>query len=191
MHECVRHTCISHSPRQVRLNGADTYDAAVFTAAGIQHFHLEFPDCTVAPTSSETARIPPTPKGESKDECSSEIGWMRNRGSHCSAAECDRSSSISVDCSSGSLSLRTAGLCAAAQDCCKYMSLYSAAEGRRKITQWKLYRPARAASKSTKAVIALSLQLGRTCKRVISVFLTDQGPIGRRECCHLTAMARG
>ena len=33
----------------MRLNGADTYDAAVFTAAGIQHFHLEFPDCTVAP----------------------------------------------------------------------------------------------------------------------------------------------
>ena len=46
------HICCARD--QVRLNGADTYDAAVFTAAGIQHLHLEFPDCTVAPPTPES-----------------------------------------------------------------------------------------------------------------------------------------
>ncbi len=31
----------------VRLNDADTYDPAAFTAAGIAHHDLPFPDCTV------------------------------------------------------------------------------------------------------------------------------------------------
>ena len=47
-HNCLFRLSKYHAPDQVRLNDADTYDAAVFTAAGIQHFHLEFPDCTVA-----------------------------------------------------------------------------------------------------------------------------------------------
>ena len=47
----------------VRLNDADTYDPAAFTAAGIGHFDLQFPDCTVnTPPCGSKAALYPVPR---------------------------------------------------------------------------------------------------------------------------------